>query len=364
MNRRESNRAKRWYDVIIQLLLAILHFLLRLIAILSRAKGEISWTPGSPAGEGTAERIFALAVDRSNRAHLVYLADGSLLYSWWTGDTWQPPEVVERRAEPVQSPALAFDTAGNLHLVFVAGGTVYHKVRNGRGWPAAVEINSGFLPGQTTLVASGDTLHLAYQMDQSLMVAVLGSDGWQSETAVAGVGCLFFHDLAIGRDGRLHVVYNDPQGQALHYTVKTAAGWQEPQVILTGSDDRLGEYNSLALDRNGRPHVGFQADNQLQHARLGNGAWEVTAIEATEKGGYFNQIVLLDGKRPGITYHDASGSGSLHFAHQVEAEWKTEVLDSADAVGESAVMALGRGGRPQVAYYDHANSAIKMIIGN
>jgi hypothetical protein len=78
-------------------------------------------------------------------------------------------------------------------------------------------------------------------------------------------------------------------------------------------------YPSIALDRDGRPHVAYVREWDtppgrrgylLMYAHLQDGAWE---IETVDSGGNYPSLALDAAGRPHISYR--SGQGDLNYAH-------------------------------------------------
>ena len=336
------------------------------IPIISQEQPDHGWQQPLTLPSQTADRQFSLAVDSRHRAHLVYLDQDEgarLLYTWWDGAAWQPPQLVADQPGSALSLSLALDGADTPQLAFSTGTAVFYTTKDGPSWrDTAVAVETGPNPGQVSLALDpAGGIHIAYQLDRSLRYATGDGAAWNVETVQADLSAFFFHDLALDAAGQPHLIYND-QG-TLFYATRAGSEDFTAQEIFSSEDTLTGEYNALALDSNGTPHVSFQHDETLLVASLVAGEWPVTVADDRAGSGYFSQLVLLGGEQPAVAHYDIT-AGRLLFTRLQPSGWETETVDEAADVGESAVMIRDGLDRPQIAYYDNDASQIKTIVWN
>ncbi|NOZ86093.1 MAG: hypothetical protein GXP49_07485 [Deltaproteobacteria bacterium] len=226
-----------------------------------------------------------------------------------------------------------------------------------------------------------------------------------------------YADLAVGKDGSLHLSYYDAQSQSLRYAVHDLQGWK---IQVVDHKDDAGRYSSIALDTAGRPLIAYAAGHgtamQLRLAWKQGSTWKVQVVDIDGSGEYaslivmpqgglriayydlkervlklaaqgvngFGSIVVDDGKRVsalsgqevkhdvgrwcsaavstagdfGIAYFDAT-EGSLLFARPgPDGKAAVETIDSGNgntSKGQFASLAFDRNQRPVVAYQDSTN---------
>jgi len=118
--------------------------------------------------------------------------------------------------------------------------------------------------------------------------------------------------IAYGADGSTHVAYFDAAAQELNYAIRGADGrWATP-LVVDGSGPGVGLDPSLALDPSGEA---------------------------------------------GVVYRDPR-AGTINYAHQDGAGWRTSVVASGNAV--DAHITFERSGRPLVSFYQPAARSIEL----
>lgn len=186
--------------------------------------------------------------------------------------------------------------------------------------------------------------------------------------------------LAVDKDGNAHVSYYDngnvydqngdfvTHRANLKYARWNGSGWSRQTVV---SDHDAGEYNSLALDSEDRPHICYYYQNiagandwfgTLQYIRWNGGAWERETVDASGSGnggrsGEYCQLAIDKTDTPRVIYRSVTESNyiireQLRYAtRQPSGSWAAEnvTLDQ-DAWGTA--LALAPDGTPHIAFYD------------
>jgi hypothetical protein len=143
----------------------------------------------------------------------------------------------------------------------------YH---DGAAWHIETVDKSLNATGKRTSIAvdDADRPHISYQEDLTEAVKYAYYDGVQWDiTIVDDDHVTGDTSIALDRDGRPHIVYCAVWGTGgphftseLRYAYYDGATWNI-EVIESGSeDDDLGGWNSLALDSADEPHVAYEAD--------------------------------------------------------------------------------------------------------
>jgi hypothetical protein len=200
----------------------------------------------------------------------------------------------------------------------------------------------------------------------------------------AGIAGAYFHDVAYGSDGRLHMVFVDTVDKSFRYTVRDelTGVWAEPTTIdkgdVAGFEDTVGYYADLTIDRNGNPGVsyfdGYYGD--LKYAWFGEEtkAWEVETIDAKKSVGLYTSLAYSrNSNAPIISYHHRT-NGELRVASKNGPnDWFIEVIDggavSGTKAGQFSRIAMDPNrtdvnGRWVVAYADTTRNTFKFSAFN
>ncbi len=291
------------------------------------------------------------AWDMRPTAQIAYYdsSQGKLKFAWQSpGYYWYPIETPDTvNAEVGHYVSLAYPPTGR-HWVGLAAppamayyDALKHRllyiVRSEEGkWSEPEVVDADGDVGQyVSLRISRDRRHhvVYYDADKGNLKYTYKGDpsklnGWAPPTILDDNGNVGQHAaMAIGPEGRLHVVYYDADGKNLKYvTEDEKQGWTVP-VVLDDIGD-VGKFASIAVYYEGRKEKM-------------NGAYE--------------------GHLPHVIYYDAT-HGDLKYIQQTDKGWTTpEILDTVGDVGLYASMAFGPDGTLHAAYYDATNKDLKYM---
>ena len=119
-----------------------------------------------------------------------------------------------------------------------------------------------------------------------------------------------------------------------------------------------GEYNSIAIDPSGRPHISYLDDSNpldyaLRHAFLAGKSWRTEIVDSGDVG-WWNSIATDSLGQIHISYLADKPSPSLKYAHFNGTSWTNTTVDSTG--GYSTSIALDSLGRPHIAYVDFSGN--------
>ncbi|MFH2203946.1 MAG: right-handed parallel beta-helix repeat-containing protein [Elusimicrobiota bacterium] len=199
------------------------------------------------------------------------------------------------------------------------------------------------------------------------------------------------HDMAVDKDGNVHVVYDDGIAGQVKYVKRTGSVWSAPvnvgplaggtpprpavAVDINGNPhivwaetsskvsyssstdggatfttaDEIYPYGAkthdLALDGRGSPHVIFY-NGGLQYTKNSTGAW--TQGESISGVSNSSPSLVLDGDgRPHIIYMDGL---NLMYASRTSSGWNKISIYSDSASSQNGSLVIDGAGRPHVAY--------------
>jgi len=230
---------------------------------------------------------------------------------------------------------LAVDHDGNIH--------VSYRAKNGG------QLRYGFLP-------AGGSHWFNMTLDQMLgdfltriavdprgnpyicytpgIIKLASFDGhrWNTQQIDPGSGLVSYYcSVAIGQDGVPQLSWYVEAGFILRYAILQDGMWVARTI---DTKDAPGKFNSMALDKAGRPQVSYIGlfGTRLKYARFDGKEWIHLDLEAPNHAiaeshgdtGMGTSIIVDPLGEPMISYFDTS---SLKLAHLVDGKWKFEIID-------------------------------------
>jgi hypothetical protein len=319
----------------------------------------------------------SLRVDGEGHAHIVFGGD-QLNYTWYNGKEWNHT-VVDNAPKVGQYAAVALDSDENPHISYYdeTNGSLKYAYRNGTQWVIQT-IDSGGDVGQYTSIdihesdENGDLPRISYYdiTNTNLKNAYFTGTQWVIETIDNAGDVGRFSSLALDKDGIPHVAYYD-ESSASELTLKyaywdvkannNAGGWVIDTVDPNFSERAsigIGSYASIAV-RDNKVHIAYydQGNMDLKYANGKVGNWDVETIDDGEHVGKFNSIAVDVDGNPHISYFNER-EDDLKYIHWNGEKWVKRTIDDHERVGLYTSIAI-RGGKPRISYYDISNRSIK-----
>ena len=330
--------------------------------------------------EGTGA-YTSVALDQLGRAHVAYFdqARQALVYAFQTQSGWRT-ELVDANGVAGWYASLALDRRGNARIAYysVEAGALKYAARVGGAWSTEVVDASSERIGHYCSLAldADDHPGISYYDAQNLCLryATLAHGRWLTETVdgagnaaeteqalhradrssnapavsqdVPNVG--HYTSLALDRNGVPHIAYQDVTNADLKVALKQGGEWVTETVDARGD---VGEHASLKLDAAGNTWVSYY---DLQHGALKlatqkSGAWTTQTVDQAGDVGAYSSLVLDVQGEPHISYLDASQQ-ALKYASAQDGVWLTQTVDGSGATGRNTSLALDRSGAPVIAY--------------
>jgi hypothetical protein len=300
-------------------------------------------------------------------------------------------------------PSLALDSKGNPHIAYSRcfendnySASCYNEADPSRnphsygylGWDGASWKSSFFTDlycmnnNASLVIDHTDQPQIVYSRDHGLNSSYLGYslwDGslWNNTTTQIYPGIVYYVNLALQKNGDPCISYlrwseikhSTAYGiWQLHYGCNWSGKdwWNGYSVANLGfSYNFYGwdlksyfHYHSLALTDDGIPHISWNGIwNDLNHATIVDGSWEITRVDQGKTGAY-SSLALDSQNHPHISYHDRE-NGDLKYARWDGSNWQIETIDSSGIVGLYTSLALDKDGNPHISYIDETNGALK-----
>ncbi len=126
------------------------------------------------------------------------------------------------------------------------------------------------------------------------------------------------------------------------------------EIVDSAAD--VGEYNALALDSNGRPHISyFDYDNQdLKYAKWTGTNWQIQIIDSSGDVGANNSLDIDAANNPHISYVDSTNC-DLKYARWTGSTWQIQTVTSISSMycsGFPTAIAVEQNGNAHIAYSD------------
>jgi hypothetical protein len=194
-----------------------------------------------------------------------------------------------------------------------------------------------------------------------LKLAMFDGQRWKIQQIDPGSGLVSYYcSVRFGPDGAPQLSWYVEAGIILRHAVLQNGAWIARTV---DNQDAPGKFNSMAVDQSGNPQISYigLTGTKLKYARLNGQDWIRITLEAPSRGlesshgdtGMGNSIVIDRDGNPMIGYFDIS---SLKFAHLVNGTWKFEVIDRFRPVPQwgwrffRSTTVLDRNGYPHIGY--------------
>jgi len=297
---------------------------------------------------GYAAVEAALAVDGQGGLHAA-IWDGttqSVRYAKKTAGEWQPEMVMEAAGYVNQNIALAVDADGQRHICFYNGLSLNLNCayQDGGIWHLDVVDENSFAGRYVDLVLDGSgVLHLSYsdEANGKIKYAKGATGDWEVFTLDTPGLVGLRSAIAIDADDQVYIAYVD----ASNNDIKLATG-QDNAWTLETVDAGGGDYVSLALDPDERPHVAYIGGG-LRHAVKDGGLWTTEIVDPTASA-LDTDIAFPSAGQGYIAYN--SLNWKLGFARWSGDNWSLYTLDDVGVTGLFVSMHAAAGQPTYISY--------------
>ncbi|MDD5225316.1 MAG: fibronectin type III domain-containing protein [bacterium] len=256
----------------------------------------------------------SLSLGDSGDVHIAYTDDStpSLKYVSNQSGAWINESVY---SDSVFSPSLDLDSGGFAHIAFCSNGLLYSTDSSGSWQTETIDPECW---GSVSLkIAPDQTVHIAYINSQGLMHADNSGGTWHTEVVIGIMGeC----HLDVDQDGKIHITFFDGGASELKYATKSGGNWE----ISSIDPNLMGLGNSLAVDSTKHPHVIYKKNNLLYHSSNLLGYFNPITTIVNNSVNSFNSIDVDSQDNPSIGYMQNGKYKRAYLQNQV---WQFEYID-------------------------------------
>jgi len=158
--------------------------------------------------------------------------------------------------------------------------------------------------------------------------------------------------------GLPRIVYKDELSGNQKYAEYDGSAWLI-QTVDTG--DEAGEFCSLAVDTDDKPHVVYCINPGFKDLKYGyfNGvSWDLHVLDSEGSVGFYTSIAINSEGNPYISYYDMKND-DLKYAQYSCSQWSIEVVDTAGDVGQYTSVGIDHNNEPHISYCDNTNEDLK-----
>jgi hypothetical protein len=317
-------------------------------------KSESGWISEFVDSTGSASLTYSLALDDYDHPHISLCNDYTyeLRYAHRTDSGWSV-EIVDDEGYAGEFSSVAVDELGHPHISYQSSGLRYAHW-NGSEWQIET-IDTGSLTGLFTSLEldASQRPHISYRGGDSLKYAWRDGAVWHIYTVSADAAD--WTSLVLDSQGQAHITCTSsyPEYQ-LHYAWRDPSGWH------TEALQRHGLYTSLDIDSATCIHLSCYDHNRraLLYGYRDTSGWDFQQPDSSSHVGTYNSLCVDSSGFPRIAHHDLT-RGYLKYASFDGIMWESDPIDATGQVGRSASMKLDSSENPHISYLDDTNEDLK-----
>ncbi len=259
----------------------------------------------------------------------------------------------------MSSRSLQLDSDGHPHIAY-GGDRLDYASYDGSTWNfEVVDSGTGNYREINLVLDQQGRAHLIYLNSlQEVKYALRDEDGWHVSgvTSIGDVGEL---SLAVDSQGYPHfTVYNFSAAcrninAEQSYAYQDSGGWHIEEVVGDPMVPYSGGTSSIALDKNGHPHILLDVVSGQEYAYRDEAGWHFEGLPAGAPLSYTTLAVDEMGY-----VHISGGYGYLKYAYRDDSGWNVEAVDSVDPDSDTSLV-LDSDGFAHIGYYDSETRTLR-----
>jgi len=267
-------------------------------------------------------------------------------------------EAIREEVSVAAETDLMYDAMNRPHVVYFDArvGSVRYAVKIAGAWEVETVGVPGYVVGPTNIALdSAARPYVTYCDGNRLRFASKVGSSW-TITSVDDCFIEGANSLAIGRDDGARVAYAWDTG-ILRFALWNGSAWEKETVE---EETLIARYVSLALDERDEPHIAYYGNGNLRYAAFENARWAVEIVDPAERSGIYARLALDSRGWARIAYVD-SRERELQLAswNGTSRTWRLEVIDTDGDPGWDLDIAVDRGGRTYISYYERLSADLR-----
>ena len=269
-----------------------------------------------------------------------------------------------------QWPSIAVGADDTLHISYyhLTDGDLKYVTNASGAWMAEVVDGAGDRGAHSSLALDADGHpHIAYQERDlktnpevgSLVYATKASGSWQITMVDEGFGLAEYNSLALDANGKAHVSYYDEQNKDLKYATNASGTWVTSAIVTEGT---VGQYTSIVISSQGHVTIGYLDMSVYDPMVVSNasGAWVSQSVDTDGTAGKFVSLGMDSAGHLHMAYHKVSGA-DLMYATDASGAWVTSAIDTDGAVGYQVALAVDVADHVHISYRHQQDWDMKYI---
>jgi hypothetical protein len=193
------------------------------------------WNIQTVSTSGNVAGSNSLALDSTNKPHILFLDGETLEYAALTGLDWTT-QVIDQKVK--YSPSLVLDSSGNPHVIYNDRESLKYAVLNGAKWDIQVLSKDGY--GGSLALDSHSNPHVSYFVNSTLEFASWTGCGWSTQQVVQNASGST--SLAFDADDNPYICYCNSVDGLMYATLGSA-----PPTETAGSFFNVSQYGFVAV---------------------------------------------------------------------------------------------------------------------
>lgn len=293
----------------------------------------------------TGPAVTGIGLDASQNPHLCF-TNGAVFYLAFDGKKWSGQEIAPNSGTRSYDCSVAVDNEGKPYVTwyheFTPAGTLYGHfkcaaLQEGKWLVRTVDFDNQTGKWNSLALDAHGYPHVTYDSWDKGAMKYASWDGkeWNIKVIASGItdpGDGSAHgmgsSLVMGPDGMPRVSYvafsrNIAGNAFLMYAHESGGKWTTQRVVpLISLGSWQGVRTSLALDRDGFPHISYEDAGAIKHAYWNGRTWKVQVIATSGADPYPNNaIAIAPDNTIFISYRDPEdGSLKVAVAKQIKVQ--------------------------------------------
>ena len=264
----------------------------------------------------TGPAVTGIALDSNENPHACF-TNGAVFYMAFDGTKWSGQEIAPNSGTRSYECSVVVAKDGTPYVTwyheFTASGVLYGHIkcaglRDGQWLVRTIDFDNQTGKWNSMALDARGYPHVSYDSWDKGTMKYASWDGkqWNIKPIASGITDPNDGDahgmgssMVMGPDGMPHISYiafsrNIGGNAFLVYAQESGGKWTTQRVdSLTSLGSWQGVRTSLALDRNGFPHISYEDAGALKHAYWNGRAWQVQMIAASGLDPYPNNAIAV-----------------------------------------------------------------------